>query len=62
MSGPPSGKYRIQLAAGSRPFIGADGGPAPVKPVILEGINSVVSPLVFVQRQRPLYHLFSPPF
>ena len=48
MSGPPSGKYWIRLALGSEPSIGVDAGPAPVKRVITEGINNIVSPMVFV--------------
>jgi hypothetical protein len=41
MSGPPNGKYWIRLAVGSKPSIGVDDGPAPVKPVITEGINNI---------------------
>ena len=59
MSGPPSGKYWIRLALGSEPSIGVDAGPAPVKRVITEGINNIVSPMVFVQSQRHLYRPFN---
>jgi hypothetical protein len=59
MSGPPNGKYWIRLAVGSKPSIGVDDGPAPVKPVITEGINNIVSPLIFVQRQRHLDRPFN---
>jgi hypothetical protein len=45
MSGPPDGKYQIQLAANPRPLIGVYPGPALEKPVIVGGVNNVVSHL-----------------
>ena len=51
MSGPPTGQYLIRLIVGGDLYAGVDpAGYAPV-PVILDGIDRVVSPLVFVQRQ-----------
>jgi hypothetical protein len=41
MSGPPDGKYQIQLAANPRPLIGVYPGPALEKPVIVGGVNNV---------------------
>ena len=58
MSGPASGKYYIQLASKERqPRIGVDSsGDLPVvAPVITDGRDNVVSPLVFVQHQLRSY-------
>jgi hypothetical protein len=53
MSGPQDGKYLIQLAVdGPNLPIGVEFGGAPVKPVITEGSDNVVSPLVFVGQLR----------
>ena len=51
MGGPEPGKYFIQLDAHHKPLIGVDFGPWPVKPVITEGNERVVSPLIVVQYQ-----------
>jgi hypothetical protein len=56
MSGPRDGLYLIQLAGDPKPLIGVDSSTAIVKPVVAGGNNNVVSPVVFVQRQRHLYH------
>ena len=61
MGGPAPGKYYIQLATGRQPRIGADtsGNLPVVAPVITDGRDNVVSPLVFVQHQLRSY-LFNP--
>ena len=61
MSGPEDGTYRIQLAVVPNPLIGVDDVPVIPKPVITEGANNVVSPLVFVLHQRHLYRPFNSP-
>lgn len=58
MGGPESGKYFIQLDAHHKPLIGVDFGPQPIKPVVTEGNNRVVSPLIVVQHRLYQYHPF----
>ena len=51
MSGPLSGRYLIRLVVNPVLYIGVNpAGNAPV-PVVIEGSERIVSPLVFVQRQ-----------
>ena len=56
MSGPDTGEYLIQLVADPRPPIGVDDGSAPLVPVVTDGNNNIVSPLVFVQCQLRSLH------
>ena len=48
MSGPEDGKYWIHLAIDPKLLIGVEDGGAPVKPVITNGDDNVVSSLLFV--------------
>jgi len=48
MGGPPDGKYRFQHTVPPKLLIGVDSDPAPAEPVITEGSDNVVSPLVFI--------------
>ena len=59
MSGPETGKYWIRLVADPKPFVGVEPVPVPVKPVVTAARDNIVSPHVYVQRQRHLCYPFN---
>ena len=52
IGGPKEGKYYILPAVAPKVIVGVDGVGEPTVPVVVDGKNNVVSPLVFAPRNR----------